>query len=61
MFNAGWDGQYFIGLSGYMHITKNVRATGGVRYTNLEGDVESSPLIESGVNSSVNLGIAYVF
>ena len=61
MFNAGWDGQYFIGLSGYMHITKNIRATGGVRYTNLEGDVESSPLIESGVNSSVNLGIAYVF
>lgn len=60
-FDASWDGQYFIGLSGYVHITPNIRANGGVRYTNLEGDIEGSPLIESGVNTSVNVGIAYVF
>ncbi len=60
-FDADWDGQYFVGLSGYAHITPNVRVTGGVRYTNLEGEIEKSPLIESGVYTSVNLGMAYVF
>ncbi len=60
-FDADWDGQYFVGLSGYAHITPNVRVTGGVRYTNLEGEIENSPLIESGVYTSVNLGMAYVF
>ena len=60
-FEADWDGQYFIGVSAYVHITPSVRFTGGVRYTNLEGAIESSPLIESGVSTSANIGIAYVF
>ena len=60
-FDADWDGQYFIGASAFMHLTPNVRVTGGVRYTNLEGDIEKSPLIESGVYTSVNVGVAYVF
>jgi outer membrane protein len=60
-FDADWDGQYFIGFGGYMHITPNIRVTGGVRYTNLEGDIEKSPIIESGVNTTANVGIAYVF
>ncbi|WP_117234547.1 MipA/OmpV family protein [Vibrio maerlii] len=60
-FDADWDGQYFIGLSGYAYVTPNVRVTGGVRYTNLEGEIEKSPLIESGVYTSVNFGVAYVF
>ena len=33
-----------------MHITPNIRVTGGVRYTNLEGDIEKSPIIESGMS-----------
>lgn len=60
-FDANWDGQYFVGLSTYFHLTPNVRVTGGVRYTNLEGDIEGSPLIESGVNTAANVGVAYVF
>lgn len=60
-FDADWDGQYFVGLSTYFHLTPNVRVTGGVRYTNLEGDIEGSPLIESGVNTTANVGVAYVF
>ncbi|NOH24053.1 MipA/OmpV family protein [Vibrio europaeus] len=60
-FDADWDGQLFISASGYMHITPNVRVTGGVRYTNIEGGIEDSPLIESGVTTSANLGVAYVF
>lgn len=60
-FDADWDGQYFIGLSGYAHLTPNIRVTGGVRYTNLEGDIENSPIIESGINTTANVGIAYVF
>jgi len=60
-FDADWDGQFFIGASAYMHLTPNIRLTGGVRYTNLEGDIEGSPLIESGVNTTANVGVAYVF
>lgn len=60
-FDADWDGQYFIGLSGYMHLTPNFRVGGGVRYTNLEGDIENSPLIESGINTATNITFVYLF
>ncbi|MFB9216942.1 MipA/OmpV family protein [Vibrio sinaloensis] len=60
-FDASWDGQYFIGASAYMHLTPSIRLTGGVRYTNLEGDVQYSPIVESGVYTSANIGLAYVF
>ena len=60
-FDADWDGQYFIGLGGYLHVTPNIRVTGGVRYTNLEGDIENSPILESGINMAANVGVAYVF
>lgn len=60
-FDADWDGQYFIGLSTYFNLAKNVRVNGGIRYTNLEGDIEKSPLIESGINTVATVGIAYVF
>ncbi|MEZ9413795.1 MipA/OmpV family protein, partial [Vibrio sp. 10N.286.49.E1] len=43
------------------HVTPNVRVTGGVRYTNLEGDIENSPILESGINMAANVGVAYVF
>ncbi len=60
-FDASWDGQFFIGLSGYLHLTRKLQLTGGIRYINLEGDIEASPLIESGVNTIVNVGLTYVF
>ncbi|EGU49601.1 hypothetical protein VIOR3934_04414 [Vibrio orientalis CIP 102891 = ATCC 33934] len=60
-FDADWDGQFFLGASAYMHLTPSIRLTGGIRYTNLEGDIEASPLIESGVYTSANIGVAYVF
>ncbi|MEZ8879092.1 MULTISPECIES: MipA/OmpV family protein [Vibrio] len=60
-FEAGWDGQYFISLGGYLHVTPSIRLTGGVRYTNLEGDIENSPILESGINMAANVGVAYVF
>jgi len=60
-FEAGWDGQIFAGLSGYKHLTRNIRLTGNLRYTNLEGDLEKSPIIDSGVNTSAIIGISYEF
>lgn len=60
-FNAGWDGQYFIGLSGFMNLTNHLRVTGGGRYTNYEGNIEKSPLIESGIHTSANVGVTYSF
>ncbi|MCW8330271.1 MipA/OmpV family protein [Photobacterium sp. SDRW27] len=60
-FDADWDGQYFVGLSGYMFITNSVRLNASVRYTNLEGDIENSPIIAGSVTSQGSLGITYVF
>ncbi|MGF1907292.1 MULTISPECIES: MipA/OmpV family protein [Aliivibrio] len=60
-FDADWDGQFFIGLSTYFHVTPNIRVTGGLRYVNLEGNLEQSPMIEHTTSSTGNVGIAYVF
>ncbi len=60
-FDADWDGQFFIGLSTYFHVTPNIRVTGGLRYVNLEGNLEDSPMIEHTTSSTGNVGIAYVF
>ena len=60
-FDAGWNGQYFAGLSGYAYITSNIRLVGGVRYTNLDGDIAKSPIVRRGVYTSANIGMAYVF
>ncbi|MCL9782315.1 MipA/OmpV family protein [Vibrio sp. S4M6] len=60
-FNAGADGSYFITLQSYLDITKRVRVTASVTYRNLEGDIEKSPIIESGVNTTTALGVSYVF
>nr|WP_162046113.1 MipA/OmpV family protein [Vibrio taketomensis] len=60
-FDADWDGQYFIGLSGYFHLTPQFRLGGGVRYINLEGDIEKSPLIESGINTAATFTVTYIF
>jgi len=34
---------------------------GSVRYTNLEGDIENSQILESGIYMAANVGVAYVF
>lgn len=60
-FDAGWNGKIFAGLSGYMQLTKRTRITGSIRYTNLEGDLEQSPIVKSGINTSATIGIAYIF
>lgn len=60
-FDAGWDGQYFIGLNGYLMLSPRIRVTAGIRYSNLEGEIASSPIIERSVAVSGSLGMAYVF
>lgn len=60
-FDADWDGQFFVGLSAYMFVTKNIRLTGSIRYLNLEGDIENSPIIEHTTSSTATIGASYVF
>lgn len=60
-FDADWDGQFFVGLSTYFHLTPNIRVTGGLRYVNLEGNLEQSSMIEHTTSTTGNVGIAYVF
>ncbi len=60
-FNINGGGHYFVGLFGYYLITENIRVSGGVRYTNLEGEIEKSPILDSTVSTVANLGISYSF
>ena len=60
-FDPGWDGQYFVGLSGYLNLTDSVTVTGGVRYTNIEGELEESPILDSTISTTANVGIVYTF
>ncbi|WP_010433670.1 MipA/OmpV family protein [Vibrio cyclitrophicus] len=60
-FDAGWNGQIFAGLSAYAKLTRNLRITGNIRYTNLEGELEKSPIVRSGINTSATIGVDYMF
>lgn len=60
-FDINGSGQYFVGLSGYFSLTKNIMVRGGVRYTNLEDDIEKSPILDSSVSTTANIGISYSF
>ncbi|CAM4080323.1 MipA/OmpV family protein [Vibrio neonatus] len=55
------DGQFFLGLSGLFKFSERIMGTAGVRYTNLEGDLEKSPLLDSTDSFNVNLGLVYTF
>ncbi|MGF1823331.1 MipA/OmpV family protein [Vibrio splendidus] len=60
-FNPNWSGRYFVGLTGYMHLSKQLRLTGGVRYENLDSEIEKSPILESTTSVIGNAGISYTF
>ncbi len=60
-FDAGPDGSYYVAIKSYLNVTDHVRITASVTYRNLEGDIEKSPIIESGINTTTALGVSYVF
>lgn len=60
-FSPDAAGYYFIGLSGYLNVGDNVTFNGGVRYTNLEGDIEDSPILDGTESVIGNLGVTYTF
>ncbi|MDD9196740.1 hypothetical protein PVK62_12990 [Aliivibrio sp. S3MY1] len=50
-----WNGQFFVGLSIYLHLTPNIRVNGGLRYVNLE----ENSMIEHTTSTTSNLGVSY--
>jgi len=60
-YDADWDGQYFIGATAYWAVTHNIRISGGIRYTNLEGDISASPVVGSSAGTMGTLGMVYLF
>lgn len=60
-FDAGWDGQYFIGASAYWQITQNIQVNGGIRYSNLDSKVSDSPVVGSSAATMGTVGIMYQF
>ncbi|PMO59037.1 hypothetical protein BCT07_10150 [Vibrio breoganii] len=60
-FSPDGDGQFFLGLRGLFKFTEHIVGTAGVRYTNLEGDLEDSPLLENTDSFSANIGLVYAF
>lgn len=60
-FTPDGDGQFFLGVRGLFKITPKIMFTAGVRYTNLEGDLEDSPLLKKTESTSANFGLTYSF
>jgi outer membrane protein len=60
-FNPDGDAEFFIGARGLLKITQHISFSAGVRYTNLEGDLEKSPLLKKTDSTSFNLGLTYSF
>ncbi|MDR9829593.1 MipA/OmpV family protein [Vibrio sp. FNV 38] len=60
-FSPGWDGNFFVGATGYYGITRSIRVMGSIRYSNLEGDLEDSPILDATHGTSVMLGATYSF
>ncbi|GLO61265.1 scaffold protein [Vibrio sp. MACH09] len=60
-FDPSWDGHYFAGLSGYLMLMDNFMVNAGVRYTNIEGDLEDSPILDGTVSITANVGVVYMF
>lgn len=60
-FDPDWSGEYFVGLTGYMYLSKNIQLTGGLRYTNLDSELEKSPLLDNTHSIAANVGVAYRF
>lgn len=60
-FDPSWDGHYFVGLSAYLNLTDHITVNGGVRYTNIEGELEDSPILDGTVSTKANIGIIYRF
>ncbi|ENQ5772540.1 MipA/OmpV family protein [Vibrio fluvialis] len=60
-YEADWDGQYFIGATAYWSVTRSIRISGGIRYSNLDGDLSASPVVGRDTSTMGTLGIAYVF
>ncbi|OBT13958.1 hypothetical protein A9264_02125 [Vibrio sp. UCD-FRSSP16_10] len=60
-FTPDGDGEFFLSLRGVFKFTQHIIATAGVRYTNLEGDLEASPLLDKTDSFAVNMGVVYAF
>lgn len=60
-FKPGWSGRYFVGLSGYMYLSKKLRLTGGIRYENLDSEIEKSPILDGTTSVMGNVGVSYIF
>lgn len=60
-FDAGWDGQYFVGASAYWRVTQNIQVNGGIRYSNLDSKVSDSPVVGSSAATMGTIGVVYLF
>lgn len=60
-FNIGGSGLFFVGFSAYVTIAEHLTINAGVRYTNLDHDIENSPILDSTVSTTANIGLTYSF
>lgn len=60
-FHPSWDGQYFVGLSATFLLSEQIRFTGAVRYTNLDSELEKSPIVKHSAIHSASFAITYHF
>ena len=60
-FEMGYEGQYFVGGSGYMYVSQNISIVGYIRYVSLEDNIKSSPIVSDSDTLSGMVGLNFTF
>ena len=60
-FNPKGEGQYFVSLSAFYMLTDSFMVNSVVKYTNLQGDVENSPLLGRTTYTTAMVNFIYKF
>lgn len=60
-YSMDYEGDYFIGLNGYMFLTKKISISGSVRYVSLEDDLKKSPILSETDSMTAYLSLNYTF
>ncbi|AUI85891.1 hypothetical protein BS333_05580 [Vibrio azureus] len=60
-YSMDYEGDYFVGLGGYMYLTKNITLMGSLRYLSLEDDLKNSPILSDTDSVTGYLSVNYTF
>lgn len=60
-YDVGWDGEFFVGATGYWAVRSNLYLTGALRYSHLDNDIVNSPIVGRKESLTTMVGASYFF